>query len=125
MRPLRVRFTVREIMFAILAVGILLAWLVGWEQLRISSVRETARAILREDTTDPLASYSSPQEAIAASQHVLQKARMWAEGGPGPFVIVGGAIIELSVIGLSLAIRKAIGLAVRRNRRAREQSKKP
>jgi hypothetical protein len=78
MRLPRVRFTVREVMIANLAVGILLAWIVSWEQRRVRMVREAARAILAEDTNDPFSGYyGSPREAvITESQRVAESARM-------------------------------------------------
>lgn len=121
----RVRFTVQGIMIANLAVGVLLAWIVWWEQLRVREARETAQAILAEDTSDPLSSYGSPQEALMASQRVGEKAQMWAEGWSSPFVIAFGAIVDLWVVGLTLAISRAISVELRRARRERERSQKP
>src|SRR5207302_9586001 len=99
MRLPRVRYTVRGIMIANLAVGILLAWIVCWERLRVREARETAQAILAEATNDPLSSYGFPLEVILASQRVGEKAQMWAEGWPSPFVIAFGAIVDFWAVG--------------------------
>jgi hypothetical protein len=117
MRLSRLRFTVRGIMIANLAVGIFLAWIVGWEDFRVRKAREAALAILAEDTNDPLSSYRSPQQAIAASRRFVEKAQMWAEGWPSSVEIVCGATLAYSVTGLALAISKAILVAVRRGRK--------
>jgi hypothetical protein len=118
MKLRRVRFTVREMMIAILAVAILLAWIVFWEQIRMNRAREAAQAILAEDTNDPLSSYGSRQEAIVASERVGEKAAMWAEGWPSSHVVVFGIIVAFSVTGLTLAISKAISVESQRIRRA-------
>ncbi len=122
MRAPRVRFTVRELMVAVLAAAILLGWVVSWEQLRVRGVRATARSILAEDTNDPLSSYASPEEAIAAAQRVGEKGHMWAGGWPDPHVVAGGAIVDFGVGGLALAISKAVAVGVRKGRRRSESS---
>jgi hypothetical protein len=121
MRLTCVRFTIREVLIAILATGIFLAWIVGWERLRVGEARERARAILTEDTGQPFSTYSTTQDAVAASERASEKARMWVDGLPSSFVIVGGAIVDLFVVGLALAISNAISARLRRARRKREQ----
>lgn len=125
MRPRRFVLTVHEMMVMILGVGLLLGWIIGWEQLRIQERRGVARAILNEDPNDPLASRKTREEIIEASQYVENQARPWAEGWPRADVIACGVIIDLGVIGLTLSFSKLIALEVRKRRRKAESLQEP
>jgi hypothetical protein len=99
----------------------MLGWIVGWEQLRIRQLQAVAWAILAEDTDDPLATYHSSEEALCASRRVMDNAQMWAESWPDPYGIICGALIAVSLVGLSISICKAVEVELRKRRKASGQ----
>jgi hypothetical protein len=112
------RLKLRDLMSGVLGVAFLLGWIVGWEQLRIRRLQAVARAIRAEDTNDPLATYHSPEEALYASQRVMENAHMWAEGGPDLYGIIYGALIAACLVSLSISTCKSVEVELRKHRKA-------
>jgi hypothetical protein len=102
------RLKLRDLMSGVLGVAVMLGWIVGWEQLCIRQLQAVARAILAEDTNDPLATYHSPEEALHASRRVMENAQMWAEGWPDPYGIIYGALIAVCLVSLSISTCKVV-----------------
>ncbi len=118
MRLSDARFTVRRMMVAILAVGLLAGWIVRWEQLRVQRQTALARQLLAQGGQDSFDTSTTPEEAIAASLRAQETARMWAEGPPDLTVMAFGSILVSGVVGLALAIGKALAHGVLQRRRA-------
>jgi hypothetical protein len=115
------RLKLRDFTCGVLGVAFMLSSLVDWEHLRVRRLQAVARAILVEDTNEPLATYHSPEEALYASRRVMENAQMWAEGWPDPYRIICGALIAVCLVSLSISTCKVVEVELQMRRKASDQ----
>ena len=108
------KITLGRLMIAIFAVALLLAWIVWWDARRVELRLAEANAIQSMAEHDVWERFNSPQQAIAESRRIREKARPFAEGGPDFLVLGYGIMIVLGVTSLALSIGKVLTLRLRR-----------